>query len=75
MNAVILTSVLSAGNSALYVGSRVLWVLGKEGKAPSFLKRVNNGGVPVSALVVTTFVGMLCFLTSFLETGPFIHGY
>jgi lysine-specific permease len=69
MNAVILTSVLSAGNSALYVGSRTLWVLGKEGKAPSFLKRVNNGSVPVSALVVTTIVGMLCFLTSLFGDG------
>jgi lysine-specific permease len=69
MNAVILTSVLSAGNSALYVGSRVLWVLGKEGKAPKFLKKVNKGGVPVNALCATTFVGMLCFLTSLFGDG------
>jgi lysine-specific permease len=69
MNAVILTAVLSAGNSCLYVGSRVLWVLAEEGKAPAFLKKVNKGGVPVSALYLTTFVGMLCFLTSLFGDG------
>ncbi|WP_286232411.1 amino acid permease [Neobacillus mesonae] len=69
MNAVILTSVLSAGNSSLYVGSRVLWVLAEEGKAPAFLKKVNKGGVPVNALYATTLVGMLCFLTSLFGDG------
>lgn len=69
MNAVILTAVLSAGNSCLYVGSRVLWVLAEEGKAPAFLKKVNKGGVPVRALYLTTFVGMLCFLTSLFGDG------
>ena len=69
MNAVILTAVLSAGNSCLYVGSRVLWVLAEEGKAPAFLKKVNKGGVPVNALYLTTFVGMLCFLTSLFGDG------
>ncbi|MEH7334471.1 amino acid permease [Neobacillus drentensis] len=69
MNAVILTSVLSAGNSSLYVGSRVLWVLAEEGKAPAFLKKVNKGGVPVNALYITTLVGMLCFLTSLFGDG------
>ncbi|WP_088042643.1 amino acid permease [Bacillus sp. EAC] len=69
MNAVILTSVLSAGNSSLYVGSRVLWVLAEEGKAPKFLKKVNKGGVPVNALFATTLIGMLCFLTSLFGDG------
>ncbi|WP_081810785.1 amino acid permease [Bacillus sp. UNC438CL73TsuS30] len=69
MNAVILTSVLSAGNSSLYVGSRVLWTLAEEGKAPAFLKKVNKGGVPVNALYATTLVGMLCFLTSLFGDG------
>ncbi|CAM3850723.1 hypothetical protein MEZE111188_12770 [Mesobacillus zeae] len=37
MNAVILTSVLSAGNSGLYASTRMLWVMAKEGQAPGFL--------------------------------------
>jgi lysine-specific permease len=61
MNVVILTSVLTASNSAMYGASRVLWVLAKEGKAPSFLKRVNAGGIPVN---FSTIVGMAAFLTS-----------
>ncbi|PEJ56326.1 gamma-aminobutyrate permease [Bacillus sp. AFS002410] len=69
MNTVILTSVLSAGNSSLYVGSRVLWVLAEEGRAPKFLRKVNKGGVPVTALIATTLIGMLCFLTSLFGDG------
>lgn len=69
MNAVILTSVLSAGNSSLYVGSRVLWTLAEEGKAPAFLKKVSKGGVPVNAVYLTTSIGMLCFLTSLFGDG------
>lgn len=69
MNAVILTSVLSAGNSSLYVGSRVLWTLAEEGKAPAFFKKVNKGGVPTYAILGTTLIGMLCFLTSLFGDG------
>ncbi|MFC7395567.1 amino acid permease [Scopulibacillus cellulosilyticus] len=69
MNAVILTAVLSAGNSALYVGSRLLWTLAEERKAPAFLKKVSKGGVPYNAILATTLIGMLCFLTSFFGDG------
>ncbi|MCP8968987.1 amino acid permease [Ectobacillus sp. SYSU M60031] len=69
MNAVILTSVLSAGNSAMYAASRVLWMLAKEGKAPAFLKKVNKGGIPMNALYVSTLIGMAAFLTSLFGDG------
>lgn len=69
MNAVILTSVLSAGNSAMYGASRVLWVLAKEGKAPAFLKKVNAGGVPANAVFFSTIIGMTAFLTSLFGDG------
>jgi lysine-specific permease len=69
MNTVILTAVLSAGNSALYAASRVLWVLAEEKKAPAFLKKVNKRGLPVNALYVSTLIGMLCFLTSLFGDG------
>jgi lysine-specific permease len=69
MNAVILTSVLSAGNSGMYASARMLWVLAKEGKAPRFLTRLNRGGVPVYALLATAAVGMLAFLASFFGDG------
>ncbi|WP_409304174.1 amino acid permease [Peribacillus sp. SCS-155] len=69
MNAVILTAILSAGNSALYAASRVLWVLAKEGKAPAFLKNVNRTGIPLNALCVSALIGTAAFLTSIFGDG------
>lgn len=67
MNTVILTSVLSAGNSGLYASTRMLYALAKEGKAPKLFARLSHNGVPRMALIATTFVAMLCFLTSKFE--------
>lgn len=69
MNAVILTSVLSAGNSGMYAATRMLWVMAKEGKAPKFLTKVNRRGIPMNALVATTLIGMAAFLTSLFGDG------
>lgn len=46
MNAVILTSVLSAGNSGMYASSRVLYALARDGKAPRFLGKLNKKAFP-----------------------------
>ncbi|KAJ3279147.1 hypothetical protein HK104_001705 [Borealophlyctis nickersoniae] len=62
MNGVILSAVLSAGNSAMYAASRTLMTMGKEGHAPAFLGKVNGNGVPVWSLGVTAAVGCLAFL-------------
>nr|WP_071461105.1 amino acid permease [Bacillus mediterraneensis] len=69
MNAVILTSVLSAGNSGLYASTRMLWVMAKEGQAPAFLKKVNKKGIPMYALIGTTAFGLLAFLSSVFGEG------
>jgi lysine-specific permease len=69
MNAVILTSVLSAGNSGMYASSRVLYALARDGKAPRFLGRLNKKGIPMNALLMTTAVGMLAFLASLFGDG------
>lgn len=63
MNAVILTSVLSCGNSGLYASTRMLYALAHEGQAPKFLGKVNSRGVPINALIITTIVASICFLT------------
>lgn len=67
MNAVILTSVLSAGNSGLYASTRMLYALAKEGKAPKMFSRLSSSGVPRFALIATTIIAMLCFLTSMFK--------
>ncbi|KAA8995270.1 amino acid permease [Affinibrenneria salicis] len=64
MNAVILTAVLSAGNSGMYASTRMLFMLASEGKAPRMFARLSRGGVPRNALYATTIVAGLCFLTS-----------
>ena len=51
MNAVILTSVLSAANSGMYASTRMLFALGISGDAPKMFSRVNDRGIPVFALL------------------------
>ena len=62
MNAVILTSVLSCGNSGLYTSSRMLYALAREGKAPKFLSKLNGKGVPVNCLYFSAGFALLCFV-------------
>ncbi|KAA9019931.1 amino acid permease [Niallia endozanthoxylica] len=69
MNAIILTAVLSAGNSGMYASTRMLWNLAVEGKAPKFLAKLNKNGVPVNALIITSLVGTLAFLASLFGEG------
>lgn len=69
MNAVILTSVLSCGNSGMYASTRMLHALAVEGKAPKLFAKVNKRGVPVAALIATCVVGMAAFLGSFVGEG------
>ena len=64
MNAVILTAILSAGNSGMYASTRMLFTLAREGKAPRIFGKLSKGGVPRNALYATTVVAALCFLTS-----------
>ncbi|MET1113790.1 MAG: amino acid permease [Comamonas sp.] len=64
MNAVVLTSVLSAGNSGMYASTRMLYTLACQHMAPRIFARVNRHGVPMLALLATTTVAGLCFLTN-----------
>ncbi|MBE8598129.1 amino acid permease [Xenorhabdus sp. BG5] len=64
MNAVILTSVLSAGNSGMYASTRILFTLAREGKAPKIFGHLSKNGVPHNALYATTAIAGLCFLSS-----------
>lgn len=69
MNAVILTAILSAGNSGMYASTRMLWYLAKQGHVPKIFAKVNKRGVPMNALLATTFVALLAFLSSFFGNG------
>lgn len=69
MNAVILTAVLSAGNSGMYASARMLWDLARQNKAPKFLGKLNKRGIPVNALIATSAVGTIAFLASLYGDG------
>lgn len=69
MNAVILTSILSAGNSGLYASTRMLYALAESGQAPKLFSKLNSRGVPIPALVATTAIGALCFISSLIGDG------
>ncbi|MBQ0131653.1 MAG: amino acid permease, partial [Comamonas sp.] len=64
MNAVVLTSVLSAGNSGMYASTRMLYALAQQNMAPKIFARVNARGVPMMALLATTVIAAMCFFTN-----------
>jgi AAT family amino acid transporter/lysine-specific permease len=73
MNAVILTSVLSCGNSGLYAGSRMIYAMAKEGKAPKLFAKVNKRGVPVNSLILTAIVASTAFFASLVGDGKIYY--
>ena len=50
-----------------YAATRMLYVLALRGDAPKCFARLSNSGVPRCALVATTAVAGLCFLTSLFD--------
>lgn len=66
MNAVILTAILSAGNSGMYSSTRMLFKMAQEGRAPKWFAKLDGRGVPMNALYATTFIAAFCFLTTFI---------
>ncbi|EGV64084.1 hypothetical protein CANTEDRAFT_98074 [Yamadazyma tenuis ATCC 10573] len=69
MNAVIMTSVISAGNHALFAGSRLAFTLGTQGYFPKFITRTNRWKIPYVAVLLTWIAGGLAFGASFIGAG------
>ncbi|KIM45065.1 hypothetical protein M413DRAFT_65884 [Hebeloma cylindrosporum] len=71
MNTVILTSVLSAGNHALFAGTRVLHGLSitTPHQAPKLFSWTTSAGTPIPALLMTSSISALCFSSSFIGSG------
>lgn len=63
INGLIVISVISAGNSSLYVGSRTILYMARTKKAPHFLGATNKMGVPWVALILTNLGACICFLS------------
>lgn len=69
INTVILSTVLSAGNHALFAGTRILYSLAKSSQAPKIFAHTSNSGVPWPALLATSSGSALCFATSVIGKG------
>lgn len=69
VNAIILTAILSAGNSGMYAATRMLWFLARKGHVPSLFAKINKRGIPIYALGATTAVASIAFLSSSFGSG------
>ncbi|RDL34448.1 Uncharacterized protein BP5553_07576 [Venustampulla echinocandica] len=69
INAMILTSVISAGNHALFAGTRLLYSLSVDNHAPKVFGRLNRNKVPYIAVIATSLISGLCFGASFIGAG------
>ena len=64
MNFVILTAILSVGNTGLFACTRILYSLSNTGMAPKVFSRLNKQNVPINALLVTLGFALISLLTS-----------
>ncbi|KAK0522478.1 hypothetical protein OC834_006269 [Tilletia horrida] len=61
-NAVILISVLSVGNSAVYGASRTLAAMARFGQAPSFFGYIDREGRPIPAVLLSLVFGCFAYI-------------
>ncbi|ODV77681.1 general amino acid permease [Suhomyces tanzawaensis NRRL Y-17324] len=69
INVVIMISVISVGNSAVFGSSRTLAALAASGQAPSILGYIDKQGRPLVGILVQDVFGLLCFLTASKQSG------
>jgi len=62
VNAFILLTCISAINSSIYIGSRTMVNLAKEGSAPKILSKVNKQGVPWTSMILMNCFGLLSLM-------------
>lgn len=64
MNFVVITALLSVGNSGLYSCARMLFSLAEEGYAPRSFTRLTRRGIPLVALIVSLAIGLVSLVSS-----------
>jgi amino acid transporter len=62
MNVVIMISVLSVGNSAVYGSSRTMAALAEQGQAPAFLAYIDRRGRPIFAIILASAMGLVAYV-------------
>jgi yeast amino acid transporter len=61
-NALLVTSIFSAGNTYTYCATRSLYGLALEGRAPKLLRKCTRKGVPIYCFAITMLFPLLSFL-------------
>ncbi|KAG4439116.1 Amino-acid permease inda1 [Cadophora sp. M221] len=64
MNAIILISVISIGNSGVYGGSRTLCALAEQGYAPKFFSYIDKSGRPLFATIAILLCGAIGYVNA-----------
>lgn len=62
VNALLLTSIFSAGNTYVYCGTRTLYGMALEGRAPKIFTKCTKNGVPIFSFLLVISFGLLSFL-------------
>lgn len=62
VNALLFTTIFSAGNTYCYCATRSLYSLALEGRAPRFLRKTTKAGIPIYCFGVTMVFPLLAFL-------------
>jgi yeast amino acid transporter len=62
VNALMVTSIFSAGNTYTYCATRSLYGLALEGRAPKFLRKCTKNGVPIYCFLIVMCFPFLSFL-------------
>src|SRR5438270_8689850 len=76
MNFVVLTAALSSVNTNLYLSTRMLFSLGREGYGPNWLGKVSRNGVPHRALLASTAgIAAAILLAVFAPKNAFLKLY
>lgn len=66
VDAIVLVSVASCLNSALYTASRMLFSLASRGDAPAYAGRTNAKGTPICAVLGSTAIGFLAVIANYI---------
>lgn len=73
MNAVILTSILSAGNSGMYASTRMLYAMSRDKLAYPLFGKLNKKGTPINSLLATTAVVIVVFLIQLTSANAYTY--
>lgn len=66
LNFVVLTAAISVYNGTSYGTSRMLLGLSEQGNAPKFLSKINQRGIPYTAILTSAIVTLICVILNYM---------